>query len=217
MRTCSTFDPVFTLEMPFVIGAAIAPPAKRAPAPAKSAIVKCLIISLLCGKGTVGRQHKGQGVVPCHSARGRAGHRGARIAASRNELQFLDRDLVRIERQMPFNLFHRLVGRLIGPYSVLQRLAAGEDAEIVRVALVGTIGAVVRPLQLRSIGISTGNVLDRCVARLFQGQGVDGFGDNLAADADPDPFRVRRDCNRVVRAWNSHTDVHGGLPVEATI
>src|SRR5436190_2007425 len=86
--------------------------------------------------------------------------------ASRNSPsgRFLDLHLVRIERQMAGNLYHRRERRLVGPDCVLQRLAVGVDAEIVRVPLVRAMRGPLGAGQQRHIGVAPRHILHRRIA-----------------------------------------------------
>src|SRR5262249_29705422 len=62
-------------------------------------------------------------------------------------VHFLNLDLVGIEGEMAGNLLHGREGRLVGPDRILQHLAAGNDAVIARIALVGAVRHTVGPFQ----------------------------------------------------------------------
>src|SRR5579871_6843600 len=66
---------------------------------------------------------------------------------------FLDLDLVRIEGEMARNLRHSRERRLVGPDRIFEDLAAGNDAVIVRIALVGTMRHALGPLQQAHVGV----------------------------------------------------------------
>src|SRR5258708_7804478 len=86
------------------------------------------------------------------------------LRALRLSRHFLDRDLVRVERQMARYLGHGREGRLVGPDRVFDALAVGVDAEIIRIALVGAVGGALGAGEQRHIGVPARHILHGRIA-----------------------------------------------------
>jgi hypothetical protein len=93
---------------------------------------------------------------------------------------------------------YRLIRRFVGPHSIGGTIAAGRNAEIRALTLIGAVGGVVRPFQERHVDILAGNILDRRITRFPQGQRVPGIGDDAARNLDHDSIAVALDRDRMI-------------------
>src|SRR5665213_3437147 len=83
-------------------------------------------------------------------------------------------------------------------------IAAGGNAEIARIALVGAVRHPLGARQQRHIGVVARHILHRRIACFLQRQGMGGFGNHDAVGSDADPLRVRRNCDGVVGTGEFH-------------
>src|SRR3984957_1499859 len=92
-------------------------------------------------------------------------------------------DSIRVEGNVFFDLRGRLEWRFISPYGVDGASPANRNTVIGSVTLVGTIRRMAGPHRGAHIDISTGNVLNRWIRGLAQGQCLTGVCDYPAAGA----------------------------------
>src|ERR1700720_4533603 len=98
-------------------------------------------------------------------------------------MSFFDRvDAFGIEGEMIFDERDRRVRRLIGPHGIHRAMPAKWNAEVGTVALIGTVGGVVRALEQRHVYVLARDVLNRRIARLAQNESVPRIGHDTARD-----------------------------------
>src|SRR5579863_10308387 len=102
-------------------------------------------------------------------------------------------DTVRIKGQVLLDLTHRFVWGFVGPYCVERTIAAGWNAVIGGIALVRAVRCVLAAHECVHIDVAARKVLNRGIVGLVKRQCVATVGDNLAADRNGDPRRVRFD------------------------
>src|ERR1700680_1071775 len=100
-------------------------------------------------------------------------------------------DAIWIEGDVVLDLGDRDEGGLVGPHGILRAFPSDGNAVVGAVALVGTVGDVVRPLQQRHVHILARDVVDRRIRFLAQRQRLSGVGDDTAGDGHDDPRRAR--------------------------
>src|SRR5260370_3333994 len=90
---------------------------------------------------------------------------------------------------------------LVRPHSIDRLLSSSGNAVITAIALVRTVGRVIRPFQLRKINILAWNVLHGRIRCFAKRQGVAGIGNHTARDGHDNASGIALDGNRMIWTW----------------
>src|SRR6266446_10323289 len=102
---------------------------------------------------------------------------------------------------MPLDLSNSRIRLLIRPHRIDGFLSSSENAVVISIAFVRTVGSVIRPLQLGKIDILAWNVLNGRIVRFPKRQGIARIGHYPACDRYYDASGIPLDGNRVIRTW----------------
>src|SRR5205823_14827843 len=100
---------------------------------------------------------------------------------------------------MPLDLRHSRKRILIRPHGIDGLPSSSENAVVIAVAFVRTVGRVICPFQLRKIHVLAWNVLNGRIVRFPKRQGIARIGHYPACDRYYDA--IRSEESRVVYVW----------------
>src|SRR5438876_2159625 len=102
---------------------------------------------------------------------------------------------------MPLDLRNSRKRILIGPHGIDGLPSSSENAVVIAVPFVRTVGRVICPFQLRKIHVLAWNVLNGRIVGLAKCERVAGIGNHTARHGYDNASGIALDGNRMIWTW----------------